>query len=141
MRIAVCTTAVLLAACGGSTPDPHPEIIADCDVTHQTGCDGGYKCSVRMLDGNTHCVPPGPKQAYTDCTTDDECVAGTTCISTPANAMFKGGQFCHPDCDPTTQAHQACSLGGSCEVEDFAVATAGFCVMPQASDGGTDGGP
>jgi hypothetical protein len=113
------------------------EIIVSCDVSHQTGCDGGYKCSVRQLDGETHCVPPGPKQAYADCVTDDECIAGTTCIDTPANAMFKGGTtVCHPDCDPTTQAHQSCTLGGSCEVEDFAVATAGFCVLPQP-----DGGP
>src|SRR4051812_7471918 len=73
LRIATFAAAVLLAACGGSTPDPHPEIIADCDVNQQTGCDGGYKCSIRMLDGETHCVPPGPKQAYTDCATDDEC--------------------------------------------------------------------
>ena len=72
--------------------------------------------------------------AYAACVSDSDCVAGTTCINLPPNAEFLGGQTCKPLCNPPTQAHLACALGGTCEVVDTAARDFGFCA--RKADGG-----
>jgi hypothetical protein len=137
MRTTPLLLLLALSACGQATMTPIDSgSNATCDTKMQSACGSGQKCSINLSDGTPHCTTSGSKTAYDACANDGECIAGTTCVNTPANSMFLGGQVCHPLCDPSTSAHLSCTLGGTCEIQDLVETTIGFCVLPVPADGG-----
>ncbi|MFT3835744.1 MAG: hypothetical protein QM723_01955 [Myxococcaceae bacterium] len=137
MRKILLTTFVLTAACGAATNGADSGVDAGpCSPSLQSGCGSGEKCSVRPDTGQPLCLAAGALTAFTTCAADTDCVSGTICLNTPAMNGFEGGQTCHPFCNPSSQAHLACSQGGSCELVDTHDSSIGFCVRPAASDGG-----
>ncbi len=132
----LCLTA-LLAACGSpSTDDAGTADAGPCSPSLQTGCAAAQKCSIRPDNGQPTCVAAGALAAYAPCSADTDCAAGTFCVNPPANAPYESGQTCHPFCNPSTGAHLACSLGGTCELVDHFDQTIGFCARAAGSDGG-----
>jgi hypothetical protein len=137
----VISLCLAFLACGQpeSKPDAGVDAGGPCSPLGQTGCAASDKCTIRPDNGQPTCTAQGALAAYAPCAADTDCVAGTTCINLPASAAYESGQRCHPLCNPPTQAHMACALGGTCEVVDTAARDFGFCARAKA-DGGTDGG-
>jgi hypothetical protein len=137
LRKILHTSLLIITACGAANDAADSGIDAGpCSPSLQSGCGTGQKCSIRPDNGLPTCVASGALTAYTGCTADTDCVSGTSCQNIPAMNGFEGGQTCHPFCNPTTQAHLSCSMGGSCELVDRSDSTIGFCVRPAATDGG-----
>jgi hypothetical protein len=125
---------LLLVACGAPA-QPGFVDAGPCVPSLQTGCASDSKCTIRADNGTPVCGPKGPAVAFADCSSDSQCIAATACFVVPGgNPSFEGGQRCLPICNPTTSAHLACELGGTCELVDKADNTIGFCV--RKADGG-----
>lgn len=137
LRKILLTTVVFTAACGAPSDTADSGVDAGpCSPTAQSGCGSGQKCSVRPDTGQPICIASGALASYATCAADTDCVSGTTCLNIPALNGFEGGQTCHPFCNPSTQAHLTCSMGGNCELVDTHDSTIGFCVRKAATDGG-----
>ena len=135
MKQLVLALCVGIVGCGSATEHPDAGVDAGlCSPLSQTGCGAAEKCTLRADNGQPSCSPAGAGLAYSACSADSECTGGTTCTVLPPNAAFEGGQTCHPLCNPPTQAHLACAMGGTCEVVDSAARDFGFCA--RAKDGG-----
>src|SRR5437868_13205969 len=119
---------LFLCGCGGpaGAPDAGPPDAGPCVPSGSVGCGAGQKCSMRPDTGKPYCTGAGSLAAWSPCTADGDCAAGTICSAAPANPGWDNAQQCRPFCDPSTQAHLKCAAGGACEIRDVADPTIGF---------------
>ena len=103
-----------------------------CDVYAQSGCPAGQKCTIHP-DGTPVCGAQGSSAAYATCTGDDQCPAGTACV-TLGFTGYLSGQRCYAFCEPgpSSSTHGTCTGGATCL--GLPNIPEGFCDVP--ADGG-----
>jgi hypothetical protein len=78
-------------------PGPHPDSTCsafgvDCGCTEDEACRPALDSNGAIeTDGRTACFPAGDTPAQTECSTDDDCVRGTSCVDS----------LCRPHCTDT----------------------------------------
>lgn len=101
----------------GECPELNP-VLGACDPLCQTGCDDGQHCVARTSDPDdteltATCGPEGAGSQGEECASDEDCAAGSMCISLDGAASE-----CHRYCRPGSAVRPQCPSGLTCRPFD-----------------------